>query len=645
MENIYNQTEEERNSIVELPAGFAEKSGNTLYSWLGSLWNGLHKGDMMIRGLQAARGIRLAQMYLDMLEAAKLKDRNGIPVFHKELWHPIVIRLSERDTSQENMLKIGMDGVVGEQPTGSDYGEGTVFKIGKLANFEDYVTYPIGTSVAGGALSIVDNIINPTVSIERGQDFWIRNGSIVFRRENDPFAYGSKFDKYDIPSMIDDDGVQVSDMEAVLWASDVLVDRNYIADHMSYALGASAPSTDLAKRIVNAAWSAVCSGMTPGMARTVMASMLNIPVIQHDLETVVDISQEKDGDGNIIGTMVRTDLGEYRISPKAKLRSVVKSGAVMSKGELLDESLRVYPFLNKVSAKEVVDRPGYHGYSEWVFEEGTIPDGFYIGGQITWADEWQVIFYDGDGNWYQFYSNPEYDHEDTLKIVFYSYELEDVNPIATRSIIDEDPTYRVDADAGTNFSVPLAMDIPSVTVPSSIIRARTEYGVYAMWNMAEVKKDAMGHLFFDIGGQESDVKAFWEDVWKNAEESGTVMESIMGPAGTKISPAAFFLNNLVGANTLFVVVDDSQLDDPSMMRDPMFFDMLCTVVPSGIRLFVVEHMSVGGDVADMGDAIEECPVSAALQVPADHATQAEEFVSMRFFRPPPAKVMVTEPTR
>ena len=113
MDNIYSQDELSRNSIVELPEGFAEKSGDTLYSWLGSLWRSVHMGDGMVRGLQKARGIRLAQLYLDILEAAKLQDRNGMPVFHRELWHPIVLRSSERDTAQENMLdELDMMGAV-----------------------------------------------------------------------------------------------------------------------------------------------------------------------------------------------------------------------------------------------------------------------------------------------------------------------------------------------------------------------------------------------------------------------------------------------------------------------------------------------------------------------------------------------------
>lgn len=565
MENIYGQTENERNSIVELPDGYAEKSGNTLYSWLGSLWRGLHKGDWMIRGLQESRGIRIAQLYLDVLEAAKLQDRYGAPVFHRELWHPIVVRLSKRDTSRENMLKIGIDGVLGEQGEGSVYGEGTELFLGRPANFENYVTYPIDEDIAGGAVTIVDNIVNPSVFMERGpgKDYEIVDGSIVFHRDNDPLGENSKFDRYDIPGVVDEDGEEVSDMEAVLWASDVLFDRNYIADHISYALGANAPSSDVVKRILNAAWSSTASGLTPELVKTLLAAMLNVPVIQNDMETVKWISVENDEDGNPVSRIVSTDRGSYRVSLKAKIRKDVVPGAVLARGDLLDESIRIYPFTDRVSV--------------------VIPDD-------------------------------------------------------SSSSSSSDCT-EMSVSATTPYSMPIEEDIPSITIPPSMIRARTEYGLFAMWDVVEVKKDSMERLYFDIGGKESDVLAFWEDVWKRSEESGVGMESVIGKEGTKLSPAAFFLKNVVGANTLFVVVDRAQVDDASMMRDPMFFDMLSAVVPSAIRLFLVEHRSVGGDdLIDLGGLNETDKVSAALPNSVDVAEDRSELVHMRFFRPPPAHV-------
>jgi hypothetical protein len=186
------------------------------------------------------------------------------------------------------------------------------------------------------------------------------------------------------------------------------------------------------------------------------------------------------------------------------------------------------------------------------------------------------------------------------------------------------------------------------------LRAKTEYGVYAMWGEASVKsagKDANGNprLYFDVGGTKSDVDAFWSDIWKAAESRNASMASILGWEGKKISPARFFLDNLVGANTLFVVVDRSQVDDASMMRDPMFFDMLCSVVPSAVRLFLVERHSSEEDAADMGEADEGEALAAWLgaedvvepgPLPGmeGRAPSCGDEVVVRFVRPAPAKV-------
>lgn len=570
MDNIYGQTDIERYSAVTLPEGFAKECGTILYSWLGSLWHGLNKGDGMVRGMQEARGLRLAQMYIDAIETLRLNGRDGAPVFHRELWHPIAIRLSMRNKSQENLLKMGEGCYIGPQPEGSLYGEGTVLKMGKMGDYENYVTYPVDADIVGGAAMIVDNPINPTVILERGADggFEMRNQSVIFPKDMDPLGDGSAFERHDIPGF-DPDDPERSDMEAVLWASDVLIDRDYVSNHLSYALGADAPSSDVVKRIVNAAWSSVASGLTPELVNTLIAAMLNVPVIQNGSETVTDIYSEEDGT-----KVVATDKGAYRVSGKAKLRECVVPGATLARGSLLDESVRIYPFLNSV--------PGVSGSG------AVAPD--------------------------------------------------------------------------VGFSVPLEQDIPSVVLRPEMLRARTEFGIYAMWGNAKVKRsvrspgsDSRPHLYFDIGGSGSDVAAFWDDVWAKADSSGVNMESILGRAGDVISPAGFMLKQLVGANTLFVVVDRSQIDDVSMMRNPMFFDMLSSVVPSAIRLFLVEHRSVGEeDEMDLGEAKEGEDVYAALPRVVDSFSESGppwsrrggatfgERVSARFVRLPPAKTRGTK---
>lgn len=555
MEDIYSQGELERNSIVAVPDGYAKDAGNTLYSWLGSIWRDLNRGDDMVRGLQSARGIRIAQLYVDAMEAAMLKDRFGAPVFHRELWHPIVIRASERDKAQENLLKIGIDGEIGPQPAGSRYGEGTVFSMGRMANFEDFVTYPIDSSIAGGAKQIVDNIINPAATLESGSGFEIHGSTIVFPKDMDPLAADSPFEKYDVP-LNDPEDPDTHDIEAVIWASDVLFDWNYISDHLSYALGADAPSSDVVKRVLNAIWSSFASGLTPELVKTAMAAMLNIPVVQGEAETIVDITRDRSRGGELV---VRTDRGTYRMSPKARLRKGVRSGATLKRGDLFDESLRIYPFLNAYGKADGTD---------------------------------------------------------------------------------------------FGFSVPLEQDVPSVVISPAMLRVKTEFGVYTTWPESVVKRyDSPEHLYFDVGGTESDVMAFWEDIWDHARESGVKMSDLIGPEGSTVSPAEFMIRNLVGANTMFVVVDRSQLDDTALMREPMFFDMLTKVVPSAIRLFLVEHVPVGDDdIKDMGDSREGEFLAAALPKKVDCVCEGGmpglagrgpafgESVRFRFVRPAPVKV-------
>lgn len=564
--DIYGQNILERNSIVALPDGYADKLGDTLYSWLGSLWRTIHRGDDMVRGLQQARGMRLAQLYLNLLEAAQLQDRNGAPVFHRELWHPIVLRKSERNKSQENMLLMGSRAQIGPQWHQEPYGIGTVLEMGRMANYADYVTYPITKNIVGMATTIVDNIINPTVVMHYDSgdgkgDFKFRNNSIIFPKKLDPLASDSAFDKVDIPSMYpdpDDPSTMVSDVEVVLWASNVLIDKNYLAEHLSYPLGANASSSAIVKRILNAAWSSVTSSLTPELLKTLLAAMMNIPVIQREKETVVNIETTDEAQ------VVHTDAGTYYVSRKAHLIEGLHAGSVLHRGDLLDESVRIYSHLN--------------------------------------------------------------------------------------------------VDKHTPFSVPVELDIPSVTLSSDILRPPTQFGIYAMWDEVEVKRSAVypsdgndnhPHLYFDVGGTEQDVEAFWRDVWKHAEQQNVSMERIIGPEGTRISPARFFLKHFIGANTIFVVVDEAQIDDLLLLHDPMFFGMLTTVVPSAVRLFVVEHKAVGSDdEMSLDGAKESSFIAAALPRVVEHGLvntvpglsvpgmSLEDRVSMRFVRVAPTKIRV-----
>lgn len=525
MTNVYNKTVFDRNSIQRIPDGYIESASNNLLLFLGSFWKSIHEGREFIKGIQNVRGIKVAQFYLDLLESLKLQDRRGMPVFHRELWKPLIIRLSKRDKANANLLKIGGGIDLGPQAAGSKYGEGTELTVGAEAGLKGYVTYPVEGDITSIASRITNNIINPTVIYKvapefPSEDIVYVNGTLIFPEDKDPFARGSGFEVYDVVDDVRDSAT--SDQETVLWASDVLLDRNFVAEHMAYALGINCHSTDVIKRILNAGWDAINCGLTPELLRTLLAALLNIPVIQEAEEQVIRITR-----GTNDSQLVETDKHLYTVYKDAKLRDCVEPGTILHRGDLIDQAIKIYPLLTDVSAEK-------------------------LAGTTEYAD--------------------------ILKI-----------------------------------------DVPVVSMPRTILRTRTANGLAVDWTPTDILWQGDYYetvsgvkcrkLYFKINGPEDDVDAFWKDVWESAAQEDIDLDDIFAnceytesspESGSSspenpwlIIPAAFFLQHMLGANTLIVTMDRSQVEDSSLVRDQMFFGLVNRVLPSSMRLFFIEHVSVG----------------------------------------------------
>lgn len=526
MTNVYNKNVFDRNSIQEVPAGYIDDAANNLLTFLGSFWRNIHEGRELVKGLQSVRGVKAAQFYLDLLESLKLQDRRGMPVFHRELWKPLVIRRSQCNSANENVLRLGSGADLGPQAPGSKYGEGTELKIGVMGSLKGYVTYPVEGDIKAIVSGITNNVINPTVSYKVSQDFpsddvIYVNGTIIFPEDKDPFAPDSGFEAYDVVDDVRDSSK--SDVETVLWASDALIDKDYIRDHMAYAIGVACESTDITKRILNAEWDAINCSMTPELFRTLVAAILNIPVIQEAEETVRGVAELEDG-----SKLVRTDAHEYTVYSKAALRDCVAPGAVMHRGDLLDQSVKVYPLLTDVSPEK-------------------------LAGTTEYADI-------------------------------------------------------------------VKLDVPVISMPRTILRTKTSNGLFVDWTPTDILWDGDYYgpkdednpngkyrkLYFKLGGPEADVAAFWEDVWAEADRNGVDLDDVFAdceysesssssPGAWQIIPAAFFLQHLLGANTLIVTFDRRQVEDAARIHDQLFFNLLTKAMPSGMRLFFVEHLYVDDD--------------------------------------------------
>lgn len=552
--DVYNRSTFEKNAIQGAPDGYAEKSSNDLLKFLGSFWKNVHEDPDFVKGIQDIRGITLAQRYLDLLECLKLQDRKGLPVFHRELWKPLIIRKSTRNKARENELRVGQDITLEEGPQPSGKYPGSTLRLGELANRDDYVFYPVDAEIETVVSGIANRVLNPSVSWRIGdgpEDVRYIDGTLVFPKALDPFNPENGFEIYDLPVFLKDEegkDTDESDQETVVWASDVLIDRNYVSEHLSYALGADCVSTEQAKRIVNAAWDAMTSGLTPENLRTLVAAMLDIPVIRESEETVtkvIDTADEK---------TVVTDAHTYSVYPKAKLRESVKAGAVLRRGDLLDESAKIYPMLTDVSPEKL------RGLTEYA---------------------------------------------DILK-----------------------------------------SDIPVITLPKTVLRTSTAHGISVDWTPVEVltaglDKNDHEKLYFELGGSEEDVQSFWKGVWDQAEKDNVDLREIFEAATEddsasdtwEIAPAAFFLRYLIGANTAIVTLDHAQLRDVSAIRNEMYFNMLLAVVPSGIRLFFIEHLAPAKDEMDFGtDTDDEAETAVALD--AEDEIEYEDLPGLRGYTAP-----------
>jgi hypothetical protein len=164
-------------------------------------------------------------------------------------------------------------------------------------------------------------------------------------------------------------------------------------------------------------------------------------------------------------------------------------------------------------------------------------------------------------------------------------------------------------------------DVPVISIPRSILRTKTSNGLSVdwlptdvLWIPGEYYNGKYRKLYFDINGPEEDVKAFWKDVWDNAARENINLEYVFNECEYyddcsssssdsespddrpwQVVPAAFFLKHMIGSNTLIVTMDREQIEDTSLIRDPMFFNIINDAIPSGMRLFFIEHVSVGDD--------------------------------------------------
>jgi hypothetical protein len=226
---------------------------------------------------------------------------------------------------------------IGPQDPESPYSPGKVFKIGGHAEYVEVVSYPLDPGVVDILTCIADNIILPDRVLTRGLDFFVRDNTLFFLRDSDPFE-SSNF-----PTRVSD-----GDEEVLLWTSNSLIDKDYVYEHIGYALSIRRPrSTPFYKRMLNGLWDMYNMGTPISWFTSGLGAMLGEPTIQTDgevVELILDEAKRK---------LVITDKAVYAVHKDATLRGKVVIGAALDTGEFLTETLRLYDTLDPMKLTAV----------------------------------------------------------------------------------------------------------------------------------------------------------------------------------------------------------------------------------------------------------------------------------------------------
>ena len=311
-------------------------NGQLLWQWLGQFWQRIYQNPEFAKDLQYGQGLLSAQLYLDFVENLHRINRNTVPVFHRERWKPLRLLKSQAGTGDAALLRVGAEPsvVLGPQ-TSSAYVQDQTFQIGGTTTLSSAICYPL-TGVVSVMVGVCDSILSPKSVLLQGTDFTVVDSTIFFLRDKDPFSNPA------FPTRKFQHADGSSDEELILWCMDTLEERDYVYNQLGYVFNVKMPSSELYLNMINRLWDLYNAGAPLQLFQAGVAAILDEPIIKHAQETVVKILI----DAVTGATQVITDLEVYVTAPTAFLRAQVYVGAVLTQGELLTETVRVYSDIN-----------------------------------------------------------------------------------------------------------------------------------------------------------------------------------------------------------------------------------------------------------------------------------------------------------
>lgn len=282
-----------------------------LLALLGSFWADTYLGAADVARLVGSRGELAGGTFDRLRDAVDATSRRRCPVFRRERWRHLPVRLSDRGAGA---FRLGSGRLFGDGARYADPPAGGL------------VSYPAPADLAGVDV-ICNRLADPSAVLVRGLDFEVGAGELRFRA--DPFD-DPRFARSPVTA-----GGEEVDRSLDLWLYRPDFDRRYVSDHWGYVVGAEGASSPAYKRAVNALFDMLTFGTAANRLLEAAAAACGLPLGEAG-ETVEAVAD----DGAY--ALVITDRAAHRL-PRT-LAVTVAPGDVLVAGQTLCDGLELVEF-------------------------------------------------------------------------------------------------------------------------------------------------------------------------------------------------------------------------------------------------------------------------------------------------------------
>jgi hypothetical protein len=250
----------------------------TLLGVMGSYWATTYQGNALVEDLANVTGQAAQQTYAQLLELINSISRFNVPLYHQSNWHALTIKESEVNTDPTLIAKY-------RTPSPYVYSDPAELYYGVVPS-QPYYSVVKPDSLVDVKL-IFNRLIDPSVQLTQGIDYWLDDEAIVFR--TNPFD-NTLIARRDI---LNNSG-QIVDREMVLWLYRGQWDWDYVYEQFGYALRLKLQSSEGYKQFINAIFDALCQGTSSKTQQLALAAIYGVPLVIEAEETVEVIVRDAD---------------------------------------------------------------------------------------------------------------------------------------------------------------------------------------------------------------------------------------------------------------------------------------------------------------------------------------------------------------